>query len=222
MVIVGDIPFKESVTKAGTPRFFPERSQRIKYMKHYLTLCWFFLTLTATGCAIALVGAGATGGYKAGSDERSVGGLLDDTVITSKINAELLRDPVTKARKIDVDTLEGNVIMTGVVYTVEESKRAEEIAAGVPGVKKVKNDLQVGSRTFGRAIDDTVLGSKIKAKLIAEPGIRSLNIDVDVNKGVVILTGIVESGEHRKRAIEIARNTCGTVSVVNNIQVKNP
>ncbi len=133
-----------------------------------------------------------------------------------------MKDPVTKARKIDVDTLEGKVFLTGVVYTEEESKRAGEIAGSVPGVRSVRNNLQIGSRTFGRAIDDTVLGSKIKAKLIAEPGIRSLNIDVDVNNGIVTLTGIVEFTEQRKRAIEIGLTTPGTIRVVDNIKVRKP
>jgi hyperosmotically inducible protein len=189
-------------------------------MKQYLTLCGLFLTLMATGCAAVLVGAGATGGYKAASDERSVGDILDDTALTSKINAELLQDPITKAHRIDVDTLEGNVILTGVVYTEEESNRAEVIAASIPGVRSVKNDLQVGSRTFGQAIDDTVIGSKIKGKLITEPGIRSLNIDVDVNNGVVTLTGIVASTDQRKRVIEIAHSSSEAVRIVDNIKVK--
>ena len=67
-----------------------------------------------------------------------------------------------------------------------------------------------------------MIGSKIKAKLIGEPGIRSLNIDVDVNKGVVTLTGIVKFKYQKERAIEIARSTSGTINVVDNIRVKNP
>lgn len=188
-------------------------------MKPYLTLCGFLLLLTATGCAPAVIGAGATGVYKAGTDERSVGRMWDDSAITTKINAELVKDPVTKARKIDVDTLQGEVILSGVVESEEASKRAVEIAKKVPGVKTVKNDLQVGSKSIGRAIDDKVIGSKIKAKLLKEPGIRSLNIDVDVNNGVVSLTGSVDSKDQKDRVMEIARTTSGTVKLIDNIRI---
>jgi len=193
----------------------------MKPMKHYLTLCVLFLTLMATGCATALIGAGATGGYKVATDERNASGMWDDSAITTKVKAKLLKDHHTTAFQMDVDTLEGNVFLTGVVETKEESRRAVEIAKSVPGVRKVTNNLQIGERTFGQSVDDTVTGSRIKAKLIVEPGIRSLNIDVDVYNGVVTLTGIVDSSDQRKRAIEIARSTSGAVRIVAYIKVKN-
>jgi hyperosmotically inducible protein len=191
-------------------------------MKPYLIFCALLLLFTVTGCAPAVIGAGATGAYKAGTDERSVGRMWDDSAITTKINAELLKDPLTKARKIDVDTLQGEVILTGVVETQEASKRAVEIARQVPGVKRVKNNLQVGSKSFGQAIDDKVIGSKIKGKLLKEPGIRSLNIDVDVHNGVVSLTGTVDSQHQKARVMEIASTTSGTVNVIDNIKVLQP
>ena len=197
------------------------RLHRVKSMKQYSILCGLFLALMATGCAAALIGAGATGGYKVATDERNADGMWDDSAITTKVKNKLLKDHTTTAMQIDVDTLEGNVFLTGVVETEQESKRAVEIAKNVPGVKKVTNNLQIGERTFGQSVDDTVTGSRIKAKLVVEPGIRSLNIDVDVHNGVVTLTGIVNSSEQRKRAIEIAQSTIGAVRIVDNIKVIN-
>jgi len=222
VVIVGKIRLEYYLAGSVTLRSFYQRSWRMKTMKHYLALCGLFLTLMGTGCAPALIGAGATGGYKAGTDERNASGIWDDSAITTKVKTELVKDPQTAAFQIDVDTLEGKVFLTGVVQTEKESKRAVEIARGVPGVKKVTNNLQIGDRTAGQSLDDTVTGSRIKAKLILEPGIRSLNIDVDVHNGVVTLTGIVNSADQRKRAVEIARNTPGSAKVVDNIKVKNP
>ena len=221
MVIVGEIHIKECNTKAVRLRFFLKRSWRVKYMKHYLTLCGLFLTLMATGCAPALIGAGAAGGYKVATDERNADGMWDDSAITTKVKNKLLKDHITTAFQIDVDTLEGKVFLTGVVETEQESERAVEIAKNVPGAKKVTNNLQIGERTFGQSVDDTVTGSRIKAKLIVEPGIRSLNIDVDVYNGVVTLRGIVDSSDQRKTAIEIAQSTSGAVRIVDNIKVKN-
>ena len=191
-------------------------------MKQYLSACLIFALLMATGCAPAIIAGGATGGYKAATDERSIGRVMDDATITAKVKTELVKDTVVKARKIDVDTLDGVVTLTGVVKTNEEAERAREIAVRVRGVKKVKNNLQIGSKTWGQSLDDKLIGSKIKAKLISEPGIRSLNIDVDVNKGIVTLTGIVKFKYQKERAIEIAKSTSGTINVVDNIRVKNP
>lgn len=187
-----------------------------------LILYGLFLLLLAYGCTPVVVGGAAAGAYKTGTDERTVGRMLDDKTITAKVNLALVEDPVVKSYKIDVDTLEGNVILTGVVGTQLEVDQAVRLAAGVEGVRKVVNNLQIGSKSIGQALNDKVIGSKIKAKLIREPNIRSLNIDVDVNKGVVTLTGIVDTETNKDRIIQIARTSSGVVKVIDNIKVTRP
>ena len=194
----------------------------IRTMKGCLILCGLILIAGLAGCAPAVVGAGAAGGYKVATDERGVGRVWDDATITTKVKNALGESHEVRARKIDVDTVEGAVILTGIVETQEEARKAVDIAEGVPGVKEVKNNLQVGSRSWGQAFDDKVIGSKVKAKLIKEPGIRSLNIDVDVNKGVVTLTGIVGYQHQKDQVMEIARTTSGVIEVVDNIKVTHP
>jgi hyperosmotically inducible protein len=191
-------------------------------MRQYVLVAGLFLLASITGCAPAWIGAGATGGYKVATDERGVGRVWDDATITAKVKNALGENPEVKARKIDVDTVEGAVILTGIVETEEEAQKAVEVTKGVPGVKEVKNNLQVGSRSWGQAFDDKVIGGKVKAKLIKEPGIRSLNIDVDVNKGVVTLTGMVGYQHQKDRVMEIARTTSGVIEVVDNIKVTHP
>ncbi|MDD2388136.1 MAG: BON domain-containing protein [Desulfobacterales bacterium] len=189
-------------------------------MKKLIFVLGCFLLIAVTGCAPAIMAGGATGAYKVATDERTAGRFLDDKTITGKVKAKLIDDPVVKARKIDVDTIDSTVILTGVVETGAEAGRAADIARKVPGVKRVKNDLQIGSKTFGQGIDDKWIGSKIKGKLIKEPGIHSLNIDVDVNRGIVTLSGIVHSEKQKSLIIAIARNTSGVVNVIDNIVIK--
>lgn len=180
------------------------------------------VALLTYGCAPAVVGGAASGVYKAETDERTVGRLIDDSTITAKINLAFLDDPLIQTLEIDVDTVEGNVILTGVVGSKIEVARAIEIARGVEGVRKVIDNLQVGTKSMGQAFYDKVLGTKIKAKLFTEPNIRSLNIDVDVERSVVTLTGKVDSMINKNRVIEIARTTEGTVKVIDNLTVTHP
>ena len=190
-------------------------------MKNYLHFFWVLvLLLTMSGCTAALVGGGAAGGYAVGTDERPVDRMVDDSTITSHIKNEMIKDSTVKARQIDVDTVGGHVTLTGVVETKTEARRAIEISEGVQGVKSVRNNLQIGTKSWTEVFNDKYLVSKIKSKLIVEPEMRSLNIDVDVHKGVVTLTGIVESRDQKKRAIEIAQTTENTVGVVDNLQVR--
>jgi len=188
-------------------------------MKIYLPAVAFVMIIAMTGCTAAVVAGGATGGYAVATDERSVDRMVDDSTITSRINTDMINDPVVKARQIDVDTVGGNVTLTGVVGTREEADRAVAIAGRAAGVKSVKDNLQIGEKSWAEFFNDRVLGSKIKSKLIVEPEIRSLNIDVDVHRGIVTLTGMVDTGYQKNRAIEIARTTEGTLRVVDNLKV---
>ncbi len=175
--------------------------------------------LLAAGCGPMIAGVAGTATYKAASDERTVGRMIDDTTLTVKINGRLAEDESLPVHRIDVDVLDGHVTLTGVVATREQRDRAAAIAAGVEGVTGVTNNLQVGVKTISQAMRDTWLGSRIKARLLADPHVRALNIDVDVDRGVAILTGLVASETQRARALEIARTTKGVVRVVDNLRV---
>jgi hyperosmotically inducible periplasmic protein len=189
-------------------------------MKRYLELFMLLLLLGTTGCAAAVVAGAAGGGYAVATDQRQTDRIVDDSTITGRINAAMVKDDLVKAHQVDVDTVDGYVTLTGVVKTRQESRRAVELARSVPGVKSVKNNLQIGEKSWREAFNDKWLGSKIKSKLIGEPEIRSFNIDVDVDKGIVTLTGIVGSRYQKNRAIGLARTTEGVVRVVDNLRVK--
>jgi hyperosmotically inducible protein len=74
---------------------------------------------------------------------KSAGETVDDAVITSSINGKIIADDKLKFFKIDVDTFNGNVTLSGAVNSKEEEQRAIEIAQGVKGVKSVKSNLKV-------------------------------------------------------------------------------
>ena len=154
------------------------------------------------------------------SGENPVERMVDDSTITTRINHEMVKDDLVKARQIDIDTIGGRVTLTGVVGTRKESARAVKIAQGVAGVRSVSNNLQIGERSYGNIWDDNLISNKIKAKLIAEPEVRSLNIDVDVYLGVVTLTGVVGSKYQKERAIALSRSTDGTIKVIDNLKVQ--
>ena len=175
--------------------------------------------LTSLGCAAAVVGGGAAGGYAVGSDERSLGTMADDAAITAKVKTELIGEKNVQARNIDVDTVAGVVVLSGYVDSQQEANRAGLLAKSVSGVVRVKNELQVGARTVGQGVDDKVLGVKIKTRLMEEPGVRSLNIDVDVYSGSANVTGTVASQEQKKKVLNLIRSVEGVKGVVDNLQI---
>ncbi len=177
------------------------------------------LPLLCCSCGAALVGTAAVGAFKGTTDQRTIGTMVDDSMISSRVKARLLADEFVNGMKIDVDTIQQVVILTGVLDTASERRIAGDIARATPGVIRVKNQLTWGSKSIGETMDDTIIGNRIKTGLIQEPGIRSMNIDVDVNQGRVTLTGVVASASERNRAIAIARKCPGTVAVTSNLTI---
>lgn len=190
------------------------------FFKIFKVISLTLVLINLSGCGWVLVGGGVYEGYKVATDPRSVGTQVDDAVITTKVKTKLIEDPLTKARKIDVDTVNGVVTLTGLVDSEEEIQRAVAIAQSVPGVKRVVNNLRVGKRGIKSYLSDKEITAKIKAKFIADPEIKAFSIDVDTVNGVVTLTGIVDREEQKRRAVEIAKGVDGVREVIVNIQVK--
>ena len=72
----------------------------------------------------------------------------------------------------------------------------------------------------GQYIDNSVITSKVKAAIFNDPALKSMQITVESFKGVVQLSGFVDSAASVKRAGEVARSVEGVVSVKNDLIVK--
>lgn len=86
--------------------------------------------ITATGCAVA-------------RDQQTVGSYIDDSAITTAVKAKLADDPSTSAIAISVETLKGEVQLSGFAKSNAEKARAGAIAADVANVRSVKNNIVV-------------------------------------------------------------------------------
>lgn len=75
--------------------------------------------------------------------QEGVGEYVDDTIITSKVKAEIFNDPSLKSAEINVETFKGVVQLSGFVSSQADINKAVRIARGVPGVVSVKNDMRL-------------------------------------------------------------------------------
>jgi hyperosmotically inducible protein len=142
-----------------------------------------------------------------------------DSGVTSVVQAALEANDKVKARQVEVQTREGVVYLTGVVDTEEARREAGRVTWGTQGVGGVVNDLTVGERTIGSWIDDVMISSKVKSKLIANSEIKAGDIDVSSSQGVVTLVGRVSSGIIKSDVERIARGTSGVKDVNNELLV---
>lgn len=73
----------------------------------------------------------------------SAGDKIDDALITTKVKAAIAADKDLSAIKIDVDTQNGVVTLSGPAPTATAKERASEIARNVKGVSSVNNQLTI-------------------------------------------------------------------------------
>jgi hypothetical protein len=82
---------------------------------------------------------------------RSVGQVIDDTMITTEVKAKLSADKLSNLTKIEVKTAQGLVTLNGVVDDPERAARAVAIASSVNGVRGIVNNLHVAGTTVPAA-----------------------------------------------------------------------
>ena len=88
------------------------------------------LTLVTTGCSVV-------------RGQESTSAYVDDAAITAEVKAKLVGDNSVNAGAINVQTLHGEVALSGFAKSNAERDRAEQIAGAVKGVRKVRNNLVV-------------------------------------------------------------------------------
>jgi osmotically-inducible protein OsmY len=93
--------------------------------------------LICIGLVAVFLGCASTP-KKAGTGE-----YIDDSVITTKVKAAILDDPMLKVFQVNVETFKGEVQLSGFVDSAKAAAKAGEVARGVKGVKSVKNNLIV-------------------------------------------------------------------------------
>jgi osmotically-inducible protein OsmY len=76
------------------------------------------------------------------------------------------------------------------------------------------------SRSTGQVIDDTAIHTKVKAALVNDPVVSGTAINVDVERGVVVLTGAVNGDVEKTKAEDIARGVNGVRTVENHLVVR--
>jgi len=172
-----------------------------------------------------------------------------DAGITGKVKSKLAADDTVKAYQIDVDTKDKVVTLSGNVDSQAAKDQAVALARGTEGVADVVDNITVKTaaaanppaenpaggtgamvggnapnpepnRPMGQVVDDAAITTSVKAKLLADPTVGGLKIDVDTRNGVVYLTS-----EHMKsqaeidQAVKLARETNGVKDVQSKLTI---
>ncbi|MCB1957029.1 MAG: BON domain-containing protein [Rhodocyclaceae bacterium] len=178
-----------------------------------LTLALLAATLPALQGCFPVVAAGAATGAFMAADRRSSGAYVEDEGLEWKVGNRV-KERFGDAAHVNVTAFNRVVLLTGEIS--DESSRAalDQIAAGVPNVRGVTNEVQVaGVSSLTSRGNDAVVTSKVKARFVDANTFGANHVKVVTEAGTVFLMGLVTRGE-ADNATEIARTTSGVRKVV--------
>jgi osmotically-inducible protein OsmY len=168
--------------------------------------------LLLQGCVgMAVVGAGSAA--MSAMDRRTTGVQIEDErieLVASNRSGEKFKD----GAHINITSYNRNVLLTGEVADAAARDEVEKIIRGVPNVRGITNDLQVGplASMSSRASDAGTTG-KVKARFVDAGKFNAVHVKVVTEASVVYLLGIVTEAEAND-AVEVARTTGGVRKVV--------
>ena len=177
-------------------------------------------SLALSGCASAVIGVGSAA-VAASSTEKGVSTSFSDGVIFTKLHDKFIQNDASLSTAVDVSVSDGAVLMTGKVKTPEEKITATKLAWEIKGVREVVNEIQVTDQSTIKDIaKDLAASAQLRARLIAEKDVSSLNFSIDVVNGVVYLSGVAASPEEMNKVIALAQDLRFAQKVVNYITLQ--
>jgi osmotically-inducible protein OsmY len=158
-----------------------------------------------------------------------VGQKLRDTALQGSVRAALELDRNLRLYAIGIGVGDGVVTLTGSLPDEALRRRAEEVAAAVPDVRQVRNEisLDAGSspradseRSLGESFDDKALEVQVRLAFSLRRELKATDIDVTAYRREVTLSGEVPNEEQRRLALEVAGQTAGVAAVVDHIGIQ--
>jgi osmotically-inducible protein OsmY len=182
----------------------------------------FAAAASLTGCVGTAIGVGAMAGTAA-MEERGLDGAISDTAIRTEINGLWSQKDERMWRKVGLQVYEGRVLLTGTVDSAEMREDAVRLAWQADGVKEVINEIEIaGSGGVEGLASDTWISTQLKAKLLFDSDVASINYSVETVNGVVYLLGIAQSKMELDRVTNHARNLDYVKKVVSYVEIKKP
>jgi osmotically-inducible protein OsmY len=154
------------------------------------------LAIALTGCT-TVTGVANPGTIDENYGKRTLGAQVEDESIETKIAHNLRR---TDARlgdaRINVDSYNGIVLLTGQVPSEELKQRASEVALEVRNVRDVHNELSVSANLpASQRLSDTWINTRIRTTLAADQSIDTSRLRFVTENATVYIMGIVRRAE---------------------------
>ncbi|RYG62135.1 MAG: BON domain-containing protein [Alphaproteobacteria bacterium] len=166
------------------------------------------------GCAAPVVlGAAAGAGY-IGLQNRPAKQVAADTEVKVRVKDNLTQANFGYLTDIGIDVFYGDVLLTGVVPSNKEGERVLDLVRRTPGVKKVYNELFVGSAyPTGQKAKDAWISAQLQPRLLGAKDAYPLNYLITVVNNHVYIMGDTGTQGEKDHVIHILRTTRGVQQV---------
>ena len=186
----------------------------MKFKRFILIIIFIFIS----GC----VGYSSTGvlgtGVSIAIDPRTIGTQIDDSIMQKNLRAKLILTDKGYLLNVKTKVLDGRIFITGKVNTVEEKLKITKLAWEIKGARSVKNDLKIKEKfNFSQTAKDVLITSQLRAALITNKKIKSVNYDIDTYKKVIYIYGISQDKDERTEVINEAKKVLDVENVITSI-----
>ncbi len=178
------------------------------------------LALAACSPTTVAVGAGATVGATAIQD-RGVDGAASDTWIRAEINQRLLAHSGSLFLDVNLQVQNGRVLLSGTVPNPEARIAAVRIAWLPDSVREVINEMELSEDgAFSDYARDRWIVTRLRAKLLGDKAVNSLNISIESVNQSVYLIGVAHSEDELTRVVGHAKDVPYVRRVVSYLTLK--
>ena len=192
-------------------------------MGKFLLISLLFLLLYA---CVPIVGVSTVGIVKTSveiaDDPRSLGRIVDDSVIEKKFLFKISQVDEKYLLKISSKSIDGRILLKGNVDTIKEKIQMTKIAWETDGVRSVENIIKVDDQSSWKdKAKDLLITSQFKVAIVANNNIKSNNFNfTTINKNLYIF-GIARNEQERKIVINEAKTVQGVSNVIPSIFLKD-
>jgi len=165
-------------------------------------------------CVPVLVVAATVTTVSVATDRRTLGRNIDDNTLEVDLRSEFLLDDKLDATHLSVTAINGIVLLTGEVSNDSQRQYAEKLAEANSRTLTVVNEVQLaGTTSLTSRTNDSLITTKVKAKLVNAPGVKANTVKVVTEAGKVYLLGLVTRSE-ADAAVAAAQTVGGVTHIV--------
>jgi hyperosmotically inducible periplasmic protein len=165
-------------------------------------------------------------------DLSELGQRLDDVRLSASVKTALALNRRLAGANVELSIEDAVLTLRGSVTDGSVVRLAEQIAAAVPGVRRVVNQLSADApaqtstpndeRTLGERVDDEALQAKIRLAFALNRELQKAPVAVRVYRRRVILSGDVDSPAQRQRALQVAGDVPDVNGVTDGLRAASP